>query len=68
MGQRAVLKDPKRTLKSKSQATTQSLHTHMGAAEISAGGEKFFPQGEGLSKMTQGGGLFLNFIVWVGRG
>ncbi len=44
------------------------LYPHMGAAEISAGGENFFSQGGGLQKKTQGGGLFLKFKVWVGRG
>ncbi len=42
--------------------------THMGAAEISAGGTKKFFQGGGLQKKTQGGGLFSKLRVWVGRG
>ena len=44
-----------------------ACYSHMGAAEISAGGENFFSQGGGLAKKTQGGGLFLKFRVWVGR-
>ncbi len=48
--------------------STYCNHTCRPPPEISARGKDFLFQGGGLTKKTQGGGLFLNLRLWVGRG